>query len=422
MKKKALILLTFLLIFCSVDAAGQKEYARELMDSLCSPHYDGRGYVNNGDTRAADFIERELKSIGVKPLSRKQYAQHYKFNVNTFPGKMEVIIGSDTLLPGIDYLIDPNTGGTLGSFIPVLITEENQQTIITGDIVNRIKNAKNEIFIFDYTGETAEEFKQLAKIYAKKATEYAPVVWLTDHKQMYTVGRSETVHSLIILNKNVYKNDKTFHLKIESKFVEKHETKNVIAKIKGKNPKEYIVFTAHLDHLGRMGQNTYFPGANDNASGVAMLMSLAKYYKQNKPHYTTIFCFFSGEEAGLEGSKYFVQHPTFDLGKIKFVMNIDIMGAANEGITVVNGAVHKKAFELLQTINTANQYIPTIKERGPTQNSDHYYFSKNGIPAFFIYSMGDNSHYHDIDDHSKNASLTNFDEVQQLVIDFCEKI
>lgn len=419
------IKLSFLILFLfliNAPAESQTEYARELLDSLCSENYDGRGYVNKGDVRSADFIVRELKLLGLSPIQRKTFEQKYTFDVNTFPGKMEVVIGEDSLKAGIDYLIDPNTGGTTGSFNTVLISAANQQELIDAKLIDQIKKSKNQIFIFDYAEEQDPKMIAFMKSFAYQITEFAPVVWLTSTKQLYAVGRKTSNNSLILLDKSKYQANKKIHLSIESKFINDYESKNVFAKIKGKKKRKYIVFTAHLDHLGRMGNNTYFPGANDNASGVSMLLSLAKFYTKHKPEYTTIFCFFSGEEAGLEGSKYFIQHPLFKLDRIKFVLNVDIMGSANEGITVVNATEHKASFELLKKINLENNYIPQIKERGPSQNSDHYYFTQEGIPAFFIYSIGDNKHYHDINDSAQNANLVNFGEVQQLLLKFCQEI
>ena len=75
-----------------------------------------------------------------------------------------------------------------------------------------------------------------------------------------------------------------------------------------------------------MGKDTFFPGANDNASGVSMLLNLAKYYKAHPANYSIAFIFFSGEEAGLLGSKYYSEHPIFPLSKIKFLVNLVLLG------------------------------------------------------------------------------------------------
>jgi aminopeptidase YwaD len=211
-------------------------------------------------------------------------------------------------------------------------------------------------------------------------------------------------------------------LDIRNEYISAYQAKNVIGIIPGKRKKEYVFFTAHYDHLGRMGKDAFFPGGNDNASGVAMLLSLAKFYHENPPEYTIVFCFFSGEEAGLLGSKYFVENPWVKLKKIKFVLNVDIMGSASKGITVVNATKHEASFKRLVTINEKKNYLLKVKSRGPTANSDHHFFDLAGVPAFFIYSMGDVKNYHNIQDNSENTTLDNFNQVQALLVDFVSAI
>jgi Zn-dependent M28 family amino/carboxypeptidase len=197
-----------------------------------------------------------------------------------------------------------------------------------------------------------------------------------------------------------------------------YRTENVIAKVEGKRSDSCFVFTAHYDHLGRMGSDAYFPGANDNASGTTMILSLAKHYAQNKPKFDTYFIAFTGEEAGLVGSKYFVENPTFDIQKIKFLLNLDIMGSGDLGITAVNGTIHKEDFNRLVKINDAKNYLKVVKPRGKTQNSDHYFFQEKGIKTFFIYTMGTNKAYHDIFDVAEGLDLNKFVDIRSLFIDF----
>ena len=195
---------------------------------------------------------------------------------------------------------------------------------------------------------------------------------------------------------------------------------NVIAKIpsKKKCTKKTIVFSAHYDHLGRMGLETYFPGANDNASGTAMLLSLAEHYVKNPSDYNIVFIAFAGEEAGLVGSKYYTENPLFPIKRIKFLVNLDIMGSGEEGITAVNATLFEDQFETLQQVNSKKNYLSKIKSRGPAANSDHYWFTELGVPCFFIYTMGPNKHYHDVFDTYEELSFAEYNDLFQLLIDF----
>jgi len=171
-----------------------------------------------------------------------------------------------------------------------------------------------------------------------------------------------------------------------------------------------------------MGKEAYFPGASDNASGTAMLLYLANYFAKNPQHYTMVFIAFSGEEAGLLGSSYFVNHPMIPLDHIRFLTNLDIMGDATDGITVVNATEFSKQFDALQRINNSKSYLPQIKSRGKAANSDHYHFTEAGVPSFFIYTNGGKGFYHDVFDNAASLSMTNIDMLAKLLVAFAKEL
>ena len=171
-----------------------------------------------------------------------------------------------------------------------------------------------------------------------------------------------------------------------------------------------------------MGHQVYFPGANDNASGTAMILNLAQYYSRHPPRKTIVFMAFGAEEAGIIGSQFFVEHPLFNLSQINFVFNMDIMGTGEEGATIVNGSVLPNQFHTLQTINAKNNYLTAIKKRGKSSNSDHYWFTEKGIPAFFMYTLGGIKAYHDVNDISKTLPLNEFEDCFRLIRDFVDTL
>jgi Zn-dependent M28 family amino/carboxypeptidase len=171
-----------------------------------------------------------------------------------------------------------------------------------------------------------------------------------------------------------------------------------------------------------MGAETYFPGANDNASGTAMLLSMANYFKENPADYNILFIAFAGEEAGLLGSKYFVEHPLIKLNSIAFLLNLDIMGSGEDGITVVNATLFDTEFKELQAINSEKNLLTQVKSRGPAANSDHYWFTQMGVPAFFIYTMGPNKNYHDVFDTQANLSFVEYEDITTLLVEFTKRL
>jgi Zn-dependent M28 family amino/carboxypeptidase len=220
-----------------------------------------------------------------------------------------------------------------------------------------------------------------------------------------------------------FKGKSTLKVNAQAVLKKNYMTRNVIAYIKGSlQPDSFIVFTAHYDHLGQMGDGIYFPGANDNASGTSMLLNLADYFTANPPGYSIAFICFSGEELGLLGSGYYVEHPLFPLGTIKFLVNLDIVGTGEDGIKVVNATEFPKQFDELLEINADKKYMKLISPRGKAANSDHYPFYLRDIPCFFIYTMGGISAYHDVNDRAETLPLTKYEELFKLLIEFERRV
>lgn len=149
-----------------------------------------------------------------------------------------------------------------------------------------------------------------------------------------------------------------------------------------------IVLTAHYEHLGMHG-DTIFYGAHDNASGTAAVLDLARLLSGAENRYTYVFLFFSGEESGLIGSRWFVEHPLFDLSKVKLLVNIDLFCGGDEGMMVVNAnAPETKPYvDLLERLNGEHRYTAKVARRDNAANSDHYFFTAH-CPAVFIYTLG----------------------------------
>lgn len=378
-------LLIFVLVFVISSYKSQDSlYARLIIKELTSKKCYGRGYLNNGLDAAAKIITGELTRFKAQPLFATGYYQWFDFNVNTFPGNVGVKINGKQLKPGTDYILNPESGSIKGKFI----------------------------------------MKQVDSVTYKASDSPIPFILSLKRKLMFSVATQSVAGCEIeLLNKNQFKEIKTVEVDIESKVLTKYINKNICAFIPGTaNNDTCIYFTAHYDHLGGLGKKTFFPGANDNASGVSMLLNFIKYYKDHPPKYKTVFVFFAGEEAGLLGSSYFVEKGEADLKKIKFLINLDLLGTGDDGIMVTNGAVLTREFEKLNTINNEKHYVKEVKKRGKAKNSDHYWFTEKGVPAFFIYTLGGIKAYHDVDDIEKTLPLTDYGDVFRLLRDFAASL
>lgn len=392
--------------------------------NLCSKEMHGRGYVNSGDSIAAAYLEKNFFDLGVRTFPDKSsYFQPFTFDVNCFPGQMRVVVNGRKLEPGKDFIVKPNSGSYKNAFGTISVTGVDLfDTRYMTTTYNMIKNSRGKLGLaLNFEGLKGDSLK-IAQEKAEKFMNIGPVIEIDKNKFTWSVAREAKEYPYIHVRDSLYEEGKWF-VEIENEFKLKHKAKNVIAYIPAKKKSDKTVFfTAHYDHLGQMGHDTYFPGANDNASGTAMLLTLAKYFKENPPNFNIVFIAFAGEEAGLIGSKYFVDNPWMPLTDITFVVNLDIMGSGEEGITVVNATLYPKAFKKLLKINNKEKLLTQIKSRGPAANSDHYFFSEAGVPAFFIYTMGPNKHYHDIYDTHSELSFAESEDITVLLRLFLEKI
>lgn len=410
----------FSIAFCSLSFAQQFEY-KEFTKRLCSPEFQGRGYVNGGDSIAAMHIANSFKEIGLisYPGCKTEFFQPFEFPVNTFPNQMECSLNDRKLTPGIHFIVDPSSKGFIGELMlkTASISELYNQSL---NLKNWPKNTGLVFKNFGFGGDTIQKVSQ----YLSNCASSIPIVEVVNSKFTWSVSTTSFRNLYLQVQDSIFANaPEKIKINIDSEFKNIHRSRNVSGYLpsKKKNAKT-IVFSAHYDHLGRMGKDTYFPGANDNASGCSMLMYLADYFKNHPSKYNILFIAFAGEEAGLIGSHYYVQNPLFPLNEIRFLVNLDIMGSGEEGVTAVNATLFPKEFQLLTKINKNKKYLKVIKSRGPAANSDHYFFTESGVPSFFIYTMGSNKNYHDVFDQYENLSFSAFENIGDLLKDFVRKI
>jgi hypothetical protein len=384
----------------------------------------GRGYVNNGDKIASTFINGEFKKDALKSFSNNYY-QTFHLPVCTLPGKVTVKIGDNLLSPGVDYLVSPSSPTTNGTYRIVKIDSHSVKSKRWIIRILRVDLSKKFIFLDRKGISDKRVLDQLDSIEYKNSLNALGIITVAD-KLVWgaddALSPSNTVN--ITLKRNsVPSSIKKITLDIFRELQPYHEFNNIIGFVEGKTkPDSFIVFTAHYDHLGQMGSSIYFPGANDNASGTAMILDLAKYYSKNQPDYSVAFISMCGEELGLIGSSYYVSHPLFPLSKIRFLINLDMEGTGDDGIKVVNGTIMRKEFDLLAKINNEKKYLPAVNIRGEAANSDHYPFYKKGVRDIFIYTLGGIDAYHNIYDKAATLPLTKYNELFKLLTDFVKAL
>jgi aminopeptidase YwaD len=411
--------LSFILFLIFSNSNSQDlPYAKYALQKLTSKEFSGRGYVNDGGIKAARFIASQFDSLGLKQ-SAPDFFQPFTFPVNTFPGENEVFVDGKKLVPGDDYLVYPYSGGSALKKYKLKKMEQYSSA-------KAFNKNPDVCYIVLQDSLTENNRAKLFGDLISGVIKSGAIILLQQKKLTWSVAKGHySIPVISVLQYYVPENSKDVSISVSQEFIPEFKTQNVGAYIPGASlPDSFIVFTAHYDHLGMMGLHTMFPGANDNASGVAMLLNLASHFskKENQPACSIVFIAFAGEEAGLVGSKYFTEHPLFNLSKIKFLINLDLLGTGEEGMMVVNATEFPQQFQLLDSLNNQGKYLVKLGQRGKAKNSDHYYFSEAGVPSFFFYTMGGIQAYHDINDKAETLPLTEFEDVFRLSIDFTKHL
>ncbi|MEN9421748.1 MAG: hypothetical protein RLZZ107_1227, partial [Bacteroidota bacterium] len=371
-----------------------------------------------GRELAANLIEAEFQQIGLKPF-KKKFQQTFTLPVQTFPGACTLANGKDTLRPGIDYLVAPSSAAVSPQQYTLVYC--NSATLYRS--INAFKPCPKDRMLVVQTSGFGGDTNKVMQARLQELQQFAATIELTSAKLTWSVSQHASPYPAFqVVTTALASKPQRLFVSLEAVFDPKFTSSNVIGFLPAADkPKQkpYLVLTAHYDHLGKMGKDTYFPGANDNASGVGMLLYMAQELSLKRDsNFNYVFIAFGAEEAGLVGSNYFVEHPLFDLKQIRFLLNTDIMGSGEEGITVVNATLFKSEFDRLQELNTEGSYLTQVKSRGPAANSDHYFFTQKGVPSFFVYTMGPNKHYHDIEDKAEALSYAAFEPLAKLLLSF----
>jgi Peptidase family M28 len=179
-------------------------------------------------------------------------------------------------------------------------------------------------------------------------------------------------------------------------FDEKRPTRNVLAKITGTDENlknEFVIVGAHMDHLGIDMAGDVFNGADDNASGTAVVLETARVLKLNKfkPKRTIIFALWAAEEEGLLGSKYYADNPVYPLEKTVANINLDMEGHGTGKVNAGGIYYAPEVWEILKARLPKDLLGNVIAGRGGPGGSDHTAFLINGVPAFMVNTAG--SHF-----------------------------
>ncbi len=415
---KRMLVLLLTVVSVQVYAQDMVHYKR-VVKELSSAKYQGRGYARGGANKAGKFLRKDFAKAGADEV----ICQPFVLDINTFPGKMKLSVDGKKMIPGVDFTMREFAPGFRGTF-PIYYIDTlnyNSEKIFSDLSLPENKDAFVVCdFMFSY--KHGADFKRLQ---SKDGAPNAGIIFTWDEPLKFYKAYGERVGDKPVMwvPHRFPRDARTLTADIENKFLDDYECFNVIAKVEGRRHDSCYVFTAHYDHLGNLGRRVYYAGANDNASGTAAIVTFAAYYAKNRPEYDMYFIAFSGEDAYLRGSEWYVDHPVVPLGSIRYLFNIDMIGDNNPVQYCEVSDEGMRGYALFENINDEAAYFKALNRGKLAGNSDHYPFAVRHVPCIFLENEeGDTfKYYHTIHDTWENAVFDSYEPVFRLVRDFIER-
>jgi len=475
---RTLPILIILFIFSSIG--NSQVTVKELQSHikyLSSDSLRGRLTGSPGDSLAAEYIKSKLISYGLKPLTGDGL-QRYKVTKKVVAGK-----SNSLSIYGISYTLDKDfmpfafssnsgkesdvvfagygfniNGDTLkwndyegvdvkGKWVMILRGDpepENNKSPFISFSADRDKAllAKDmgAAGVLMVSGPLLDPQDAFEPLNMEGYSVDIPVLRIK--KEVADVILSKSKNTIALLEKKLNDTKKPFSFSTKVSVNGKAEivrelanTRNVVMLLPGEDPKlkdEYIILGAHFDHLGMGGPGSgsraldtigIHHGADDNASGVAMMLELAEKFAETKgSHKRSILCLsFSGEEEGLLGSKHFVDDPGIDLSRVNVMINMDMVGRLNETNNLqIGGVGTATGLKALVYANTDTSIIKlTLSEEGYGP-SDHSSFYGKNIPVLF-YFTGAHMDYHTPTDTWEKINYKGMVEISDLVFNVAKE-
>ncbi len=462
----------FLLLLISASTLAQKnkiadpkKYASTITAADLSKHLyivagaemEGRETATEGQRKAAAYIENHFKSLGLKPANKDSYQQFFPVYRDE-PGKTELLLNGKAFEPYKDFSPIAQWNNTTTQFFSELVfaghgivdegVDDYSGLNVSGKLVmlmdgapagfkpsqpgfrssistyGKISAARNKgaaAVIIAGTGFPKKEpvgpGNQYVDLY--KPAQFPNSYIISDNTAKAIVGNDASWSAWKEAGKTGKVPGAAIVSNVQLSYAKKTtqlESSNVLAFIEGSDKNdEWLVITAHYDHLGKRGDVIYY-GADDDGSGTVGVLEIAEAFVKAKaegkgPRRNVMFMAVSGEEKGLWGSEYFSDFPTIPMDKVTADLNIDMIGrtdterTSDDTLNYVYVVGDDKLSSELKPISEGmnKKYVNMVldyKFNDPNdQNriyyrSDHFNFARKGVPIIFYYDGMLQADYH----------------------------
>jgi hypothetical protein len=470
-----------ILFFSCNPSVKRKVTSRELKDHvvyLSSGSLEGRQTGTTADSIAAEYIKKQFEKIGLKPLIGDGF-QRFKVTNKIVQGSGNLLMINDKKYsPGKDFLpfgfsadksfesevvfagygfsinndslkwndyegidiygkwvmilrADPESEKTISKFVP--FSGDRDKALLAKDL-----GAGGILMVSGPASDPEDRFDPLSS-YDHPLD--IPVIRIKREIADIILSRSKTTVAELELKLNNTRRSSSFKTGTYANGIseiirEKSLTRNVVMILEGQDEKlknEYVIMGAHFDHLGMggAGSSSRAPdtiavhhGADDNASGVSMMLELAEKFAKTKGSNkrSIIFIAFSAEEMGLLGSKYFVENPGIDLSKANVMINLDMIGRLHEDNSLQIGGIGTadRLRDIVLSLSDTLLVKHTFAEEGYGP-SDHSSFYGKDIPVLF-YSTGAHLDYHTPADTYEKLNYKAMVKISDLVFNVAREL
>lgn len=403
---------------------------------LADDKLEGRRTGSAGEQQAMEYISNQFKTIGLSPKGTNGYFQPFEVNDGKIMKPQSLfMINGDGLIEEKEYFAFPfSPNVSIDALVSPSLQEVEMPWII--DLKDGLEeNANNPHFdLTDYIRNNAKKAKQRGAtaiiLYNSSAME--------DNLKFNGKDRSAILEIPVMYvakepaTKYFSNKEASLNVKINIDLAEKKRTGHNVLGYLDNGAATTVILGAHFDHLGygedgnsmlRTGEKLIHNGADDNASGTAALIELAKKLKASKAKNNNyLFIAFSGEELGLFGSKYFTENSTIDLKTANYMINMDMVGRLNDStkaLTVGGYGTSPKWGEFYSSalLKEKKDFLFKYDSSG-TGPSDHTSFYRKDIPVLF-YFTGLHTDYHKPTDDAErinyNGTASIITHIQSLI-------
>lgn len=450
------------------------------LHEIASDKYQGRETGKKGQKMAAKYIAEQFKLAGIPPYKDQGYYQKFSLNVIT-PKPGELRINGKKYSGNTDFYnypleteqqqqtndilflgygihsdkYDDYAGANVKNKVLMIFAGEpvsNDVSLVTGNANRSAWSGRYTIKTKKAKGEGAKALLIIVDDIAEEISENKHYIEssrmeLESHKtEMPTVFISKQMANDILGNKislseiqqKIAVSQKPYSVEIKADVVlsiknkiKKVGSENVLGYVEGGDLKnELVVITAHYDHLGKEGRKIIYNGADDDGSGTVAVIALAEAFAKAKkegrgPRRSILFMTVAGEEKGLLGSSYYVEHPVYPLVNTVCDLNIDMIGRMDEkhagnpnyiyliGSDKLSSTLHSISENVNTTYSKLELDYTYNDEKDKNRfyyRSDHYNFAKKGIPVIFYFN-GVHEDYHRITD---DVEKINFEKIEKI--------